>query len=69
MTQKRKRGGAHYDEKGNLLTVRKPSTDPAVQMRASVPKSLAQSLNRHCQRNGVKQSKIIQRLIKEYLDE
>lgn len=64
-----KRGGARYDASGNLLTVRKPSTDPAKTLGVSMPSSLINSLKEHCKAHGIKRSKLVTRLIKVYLEE
>ena len=67
LSNKRRRGGAHYDAEGNLLTVRKPSKDPAEQLRVSVPGSMARALEKHCQKYGLKKSKVLQAWINEKL--
>lgn len=62
---KKSRGGARYDSDGNLLTRRKPSSDPVKQISLTLPGSLAVKLHNYCKAHGIKKSRMIARLIKQ----
>ena len=62
------KGGAKYDQDGKLLTVRKPSKDPAVRVPFTMPESQAALLHQYCKENGVVKSRLIARLVREFLE-
>lgn len=62
-------GGARYSKDGNLLTIRKPSKDPAVKFFVSVPTSLFKRLEEYAmQEYGNQRSRTIQSALYEFLE-